>query len=966
MSTLRPVIFISAVSKELHTARALVSQTLTSLGYDPKSQDIAPTETGMLPQVLRDWIDQSDAVIQLVGHRYGFAPKEPDAEFGEYSYTQLEALYARQQGKKVWYLILTPEHPTDPCDAEAHALSALQDAYRAKVTGADYLYHLSSSLTQTENIVLKMRDDLAELRQKELARQAQLQQTIEATHQNTAEILARFADLNQQANRQPQLLFKPESWPQPAPFHNRTFPPQQNFVGRATLLSAMKQSLDAGRDIALTQPVAMHGAGGIGKTRAAVEFARAHGSAYTLRLFLDAQSPDSLRASLAEVARRLELTTDPQAKEEALVLLALRLLRAVPSALVVADNADTLAALEAVRLLCHQPGGVRWLITTRLTNLGEEFAPQRVDLLDEPDAVQLLQKRASKSNHQPGPDADARAVALELGRLPLALQQAAAYVAHMRLTWTAYSKLLAENPTKALSHEASEMKDLPDGILRTYRISLQQLTPLARELLEIAAHLAPAPIPEAVFLQDDEFDGLQRAALAELADLSLVEWEPPTLEMHRAIAIAVRLDIGLGRDTDLAEKTRARLSQACRRVTVCAPRNNAHPSHWPAWAALRPHIEHLLAQAGPAGVAEEVCYLLLVNWPIHLQVLGEYVAAEAFCCRAVAYSLKSFGSDHQNTLGSRNNLANVLWAQGKYAEAEQEHRAVLEIRKRVLGEEHPDTLSSRNNLATALYDQGKYAEAEQEYRAVLEIRKRELEAEHPNTLSCRNNLANVLNAQGKHAEAEQEFWTVLGSLKRVLGVEHPQTLMSQMNLANALLAQGKYAEAEHEHRMVLESKERVLGAKHPHTLSSRNHLANSLWVQGKLAEAEQEHRSVLEIRKHVLGTNHPETLMSRMNLAKVMFEQGRHAYAEQEYRAILKVQVRVLGAEHPDVALTCCNLALCLESQGQHSKLAEALPLMQRAEQIWQKVLGSDHPDTKDAKEQHQRLEAELKKSPSL
>ncbi|MFZ2281247.1 MAG: hypothetical protein WAW39_25845, partial [Prosthecobacter sp.] len=87
---------------------------------------------------------------------------------------------------------------------------------------------------------------------------------------------------NEQANRLPKLLLKPESWPQPAPFHNRAFPDQHNFVGRAALLSAMKQTLDAERNVALTQPVAMHGAGGIGKTRAAVEFARAHGSAYTL------------------------------------------------------------------------------------------------------------------------------------------------------------------------------------------------------------------------------------------------------------------------------------------------------------------------------------------------------------------------------------------------------------------------------------------------------------------------------------------------------------------------------------------------------------------------------------------------------------------------------------------------------------------------------------------------------------
>src|SRR5205807_2036309 len=46
-----------------------------------------------------------------------------------------------------------------------------------------------------------------------------------------------------------------------------------------------------------------------------------------------------------------------------------------------------------------------------------------------------------------------------------------------------------------------------------------------------------------------------------------------------------------------------------------------------------------------------------------------------------------------------NNLAVALSHQGKYAEAEGEHRAVLKLQQKVLGPEHPDTLLSRNNLA---------------------------------------------------------------------------------------------------------------------------------------------------------------------------------------------------------------------------------------------------------------------------
>ena len=102
----RPTIFISAVSKELRSARQLVSNTLTFLGYEPIWQDIFGTETGDLRQMLRDKIEQSKGVVQLVGQCYGAEPTSPDPDFGRVSYTQYEALYARKKGVKVWYLFI--------------------------------------------------------------------------------------------------------------------------------------------------------------------------------------------------------------------------------------------------------------------------------------------------------------------------------------------------------------------------------------------------------------------------------------------------------------------------------------------------------------------------------------------------------------------------------------------------------------------------------------------------------------------------------------------------------------------------------------------------------------------------------------------------------------------------------------------------------------------------------------------
>ncbi len=160
----RPTIFISSVSKELRSARQLVANTLTFLGYEPIWQDIFGTEGGDLRQMLRQQIDQCKGVVQLIGQCYGAEPPAPDEEFGRVSYTQYEALYARKRGKKVWYLFMDESFPIDPHEPEPEELRQLQAAYRNILKVDTHLFHPLASREALEAGVLKLRDDLTQLR----------------------------------------------------------------------------------------------------------------------------------------------------------------------------------------------------------------------------------------------------------------------------------------------------------------------------------------------------------------------------------------------------------------------------------------------------------------------------------------------------------------------------------------------------------------------------------------------------------------------------------------------------------------------------------------------------------------------------------------------------------------------------------------------------------------------------------
>ncbi|MEZ5940621.1 MAG: tetratricopeptide repeat protein [Planctomycetaceae bacterium] len=175
---LKPRIFVSAVTRELSSARQLVVNTLIALGYEPDWQDIFETSSDDIRPMLREKIDGCAAVLQIVGDAYGAEAPVPDETFGRVSYTQYEALYAKSKGKKVYYLIALSDLPRDaaadtldqPRDnspeqiADAAARRQLQADYRAQRLGAEQIYYPVSSHPETELSVRRLRDDLAQFR----------------------------------------------------------------------------------------------------------------------------------------------------------------------------------------------------------------------------------------------------------------------------------------------------------------------------------------------------------------------------------------------------------------------------------------------------------------------------------------------------------------------------------------------------------------------------------------------------------------------------------------------------------------------------------------------------------------------------------------------------------------------------------------------------------------------------------
>ena len=76
---------------------------------------------------------------------------------------------------------------------------------------------------------------------------------------------------------------------------------------------------------------ALYGLGGIGKTRAAIEYAWAQQDDYTALLFVIAETPEALRRNLAALAGLLALPEREAAEDEARLAAVLDWLRPIPA-----------------------------------------------------------------------------------------------------------------------------------------------------------------------------------------------------------------------------------------------------------------------------------------------------------------------------------------------------------------------------------------------------------------------------------------------------------------------------------------------------------------------------------------------------------------------------------------------------------------------------------------------------------
>jgi hypothetical protein len=634
------------------------------------------------------------------------------------------------------------------------------------------------------------------------------------------------------------------------------------FTGRDGLLVAVREQL-VGGDRAVVQ--ALHGMGGVGKTQLAVEYAHRFAGTYDLVWWVDAERAAVIGEQFAALGADLGCT---QAGVSVQVVRSVVLgeLRVRGGWLLVFDNAQ-----DPGDVMGWLPGGNgHVLITSRERRWADIAAPVEIDVLARAESIVILRNRVAGLA-----EAEADQLAMQLGDLPLAVTQAAGYLADTAMSAAEYLQLLRTRAGQILAEGRPVLH--PRSLTAATQLIADRLAgedPAAAELASLCAFLAPEPIPEDLFtgpasLLPGELaariaDPLTwRQTLAHLARQSLVRIDHRGLQMHRLTQAILRDRLSPGQAAAARDRTESILAAG-------NPGDPANPATWPRWARLMPHVLAAglaaTASAGLRQLACDLCWYLLARGDPHTTY-------------DLASSLRQqwrdrLSDDHEDVLEIARYLSWALTVMGRYAEARDLDQDTLGRKRRVLGEDHLSTLISANHLVNDLRLLGELQAARDLGQDNLDRKRRTLGDDHLETLRSAFHLAPILHDLGEVQAARDLDLDTLDRQRRILGEDHPDTLRTANNLALDLHDQGEVLAARDQGQDTLNRRRRILGDDHPDTLRSATQLAATLRALGQLQAARDLDQDILGRRRRVLGPEHPDTLSSASNLADDLRQLG--------------------------------------------------------------------------------------------
>lgn len=649
------------------------------------------------------------------------------------------------------------------------------------------------------------------------------------------------------------------------------------FTGREDELADLHQSITTGKRQAIT------GLGGVGKTSLAIEYAHHYQSEYPIIFWALASDQASFNSSCVKIAQELNL---PEKDAQEQVRAVENWFKTQKDYLLILDNADDPDAFKPdafLSFITHAGGYL--LITTRSSTMRRLNIIRHLNLevLTPEHGALLLLRRAGwlapeaaltqvLSEHQ----LQAQHISQELGGLPLALEQAGAYLDETKIDLVSYLQTYQQSRLRLLGDNKPDPYD--KTVATTWLISfsnVEQKNPVSAGLLRLCAFLAPDAIPEAILASVVDDSYLFNQACAALLAYSLIarNIHEHTFTIHRLVQAILRENLDIDQQRIWAKRAVIAVDNAVPEPSI---------KFWQEWLLYLPQVYACLEHIDKYGIVTQEAGRLLNQVGTMLRHYARLAEAQHMYERALKMREQALGPEHADTVETLYNLATVTSIQRRYEESLHLYKRVFEIRERTLGPEHANTAATINAMGLLYSNWRRYEEAQHMYERALEIRERVLGPEHPDTAETLHNFAMLYRLQGKYELAAPLFERALEIRERVLGIEDRDTILTLNGLAVLYRLQKKYELAAPLSQRALAIREKTLGSDHPETATAVGNLAYLYRLQGDYEQSIHMYERALSIREKAFGTDHPKATITCFNLGELYREQGNYEQAEKQ------------------------------------------------------------------------------------
>jgi transcriptional regulator with XRE-family HTH domain/tetratricopeptide (TPR) repeat protein len=663
------------------------------------------------------------------------------------------------------------------------------------------------------------------------------------------------------------------------PYWSVPYPRNPFFTGRHALLENLHERLHPAQSVAFSQTYGLSGLGGIGKTQLALEYAYHHAHDYHAVFWITAETHATIHSSMALIAYTLQSSSRHEEEPQKVVTVVQRWLTTHKGWLLIFDNVEEAALLKAFLPSARQ-GAI--LLTTRLRALDGLASLIDVPLLSAEEGRSLLLARSQCTESVTAPLspqqlAQATSIVEMMDRLPLALDQAGAYIEHTRCSLNDYLHLF-ERHRRQLLDERPVLTDHPHSVYQTFLLAfthIREHNPAAADLMCACAFLAPDTIPEALFLQAGPSLGSYLHAmttnlyqfnqlLAETLRFSLLtrHAHTHTFSMHRLVQATIKEAI----PPDIQRLWRERIFDALDNIF---PEDGALVEHWSWCEQLLPHIAALL-QGGEDDENPFAQASLFHKTACYLHHQARYQEAERYDQHALHLYEHMFGSHHPSTIDALIGVAEAARFQGKREKAVHLFLQALAQLEQSVGENHFRCIAPLNGLASIYREQEHLIQAENTVLRALTI------WQHTRIQNIDAPLPISHTHSTTHHQGSQELIEEVLSLWK----QDPQDLHYEVGYALFVLAaiyhqQHRNSDAEAIAICGREVGQYPLGQHHPFLIKWDVLLADIAKERCQFSQAEKLYLQAHTRGKETLKKEHPQYTHLREGLIDLYRRQGK-------------------------------------------------------------------------------------------